>query len=136
MTKPWRWVSWLCLGLRDPGELTTKEDKLSNSNFKLVFLDRFSVQTSTVENVKAMADLQKGPTERVVDYLEQCRTVVSAQGREHKAAYPADQHERKFGHPEEEARALKPHKQNPDSGAQYQGSALSHKEKVQLRKTG
>ena len=74
-----------------------EDDQPSNSNlaeFKAAFLDRFSVQTSTVENVKAMADLRQGPTERVVDYLERCRTVVTAWGREHKAA---DQVDRKAG---------------------------------------
>ena len=75
-----------------------EDDQPSNSNlaeFKAAFLDIFSVQTSTVENVKAMADLRQGPTERVVDYLERCRTVVTAWGREHKAAYAADQTDRK-----------------------------------------
>ena len=76
-----------------------EDDQPSNTNlaeFKAAFLDRFSVQTSTVENFKAMADLRQGPTERfVVDYLERCRTVVTAWGREHKAAYLADQVDRK-----------------------------------------
>ena len=44
-----------------------------------------------------MADLRQGPTERVVDYLERCRTVVTAWGREHQAAYPAAQQYRKAG---------------------------------------
>ena len=50
-----------------------------------------------MENVKAMADLRQGPTERFVDYLERCRTVVTAWGREHKAAYTAAQQDRKAG---------------------------------------
>ena len=75
-----------------------EDDQPSNSNlpeFKAAFLDRFSVQTSTVENVKAMADLRQGLTERVIDYLERCRTVVPAWGREHKAAYAANQTDKK-----------------------------------------
>ena len=66
-----------------------EDDQPSNSNlaeFKAAFLNRFSVQTSTVENVKAMADLRQGPTVQVVDYLERCSTVVTAWGHEHKAA--------------------------------------------------
>ena len=77
-----------------------EDDQPFNSNlaeFKAAFLDRFSVQTLTVENVKAMADLRQGPTEGVVDYLERCRNVVTAWGREHKAAYTAAQQERKAG---------------------------------------
>ena len=77
-----------------------EDDQPSNSDlmaFKAAFLDRFSVQTSTVENVKAMADLRQGPTERVVDYLERCCTVVTAWGREHKAAYTVAQQDSKAG---------------------------------------
>ena len=73
-----------------------EDDQPSNSNlaaFKVAFLGRFLVQTLTVENVKAMADLTQGPTERVVDYLECCRTVATTWGREQKAAYPAAQQE-------------------------------------------
>ena len=44
-----------------------------------------------------MADLWQGPTERVVDYLELCRTVVTAWGLEDKAAYPAAQQNWKAG---------------------------------------
>ena len=65
--------------------------------FKASFLDRFSVQTSTVQNVKAMADLWQGPTERVMDFLERCHTVVTAWGCGHKAAYTAAQQNRKAG---------------------------------------
>ena len=57
-----------------------EDDQSSNSDltaFKAAFLDRFSVQTSIVKNVKAMADLRQGPVERVVDYLERCRTAVT-----------------------------------------------------------
>ena len=53
-----------------------EDDQPSNSDltaFKVAFLDRFSVQILTVENVKAMTDLRQGQTERVVDYLERCR---------------------------------------------------------------
>ena len=77
-----------------------EDDQPSNTNlaeFMAAFLDKFSVQTSTVENVKAMADLRQGPTKRVVDYLERCRTVVTAWGREHKAAFADDQTDRKAG---------------------------------------
>ena len=55
-----------------------EDDQPSNSDlaeFKAAFLDRFSVK-----NVKAMTDLRLGQIERVVDYLERCRTVVTVFG--------------------------------------------------------
>ena len=70
-----------------------EDDQPSNSNLA----DWFSVQNSTVEKVKAMADLRQGPKEHVVDYLERCRTVVTAWGLLHKAAYFTDQVDRKAG---------------------------------------
>ena len=77
-----------------------EDDQPSNSDltvFKAAFLNRFSIQTSTVKNVKAMADLEQGPAERVVDCLERCRIVVTAWGCEHKAAYTAAQQNRTAG---------------------------------------
>ena len=49
-----------------------EDDQPSNTNlaeFKAAFLDRFSVETSTVENVKAMVDLMQGPTEPVCNLV-------------------------------------------------------------------
>ena len=71
-----------------------EDDQPSNSDltaFKAAF------QSKLVENVKVMADLWQGPNERVVDYLERCHIVVTAWGREHKAAYTAAQQDRKAG---------------------------------------
>ena len=76
-----------------------EDDQPSNSDLaelKAAFLDGFS-ETLTAENVKAMADLRQGPTELVEDYLERCQTVVTAWGREHKAAYATDLQDRKAG---------------------------------------
>ena len=66
MIRHWKLDSWLYQGLLVPGESTKRRmisPPILTLTFKAALLDRFSVQTSTVENVKAMADLRQGPTD-------------------------------------------------------------------------
>ena len=45
----------------------------SLANFRVAFLEKFSIQTSAVESIKLVSDLRQGPTEKVVDFHDRVR---------------------------------------------------------------
>ena len=73
--------------------MNEKEDGNSSvtslADFRVVFLERFSVQTSAVESIKLVSDLRQGPSEKVVDFHDRVRSVIMTFGKDRKARYQA-----------------------------------------------
>ena len=85
--------------------MNEKEDGNSTvtslADFCVVFLERFSVQTSAVESIKLVSDLRQGPTEKVVDFYDRVRSVIITFGKDRKARYQAaNQEEHRAGYHE------------------------------------
>ena len=73
----------------------------SLADFRVAFLERFSVQTSAVDSIKLVSDLRQGQTEKVVDFHDHVRSVTMTFGKDRKARYQtANQEEQRAGNHE------------------------------------
>ena len=81
-------------GVAGTWKVNEKEDGNSSvtvlADFRVAFLERFSVQTSAVESIKLVSDLRQRPSEKVVDFHDRVRSVIMTFGKD-QAANQEDQ---------------------------------------------
>ena len=92
-------------GVAGTWKVYEKEDGNSSvtplADFRVSFLERFSVQTSALESIKLVSDLRQCPTEKVVDFHDRVRSVIMTFGKDRKARYQAaNQEEQRAGYHE------------------------------------
>ena len=92
-------------GVAGTWKVNEKEDRNSSvtslADFRVAFLERFSVQTSALEAIKLVSDLRQSPSKKVVDFHDLVRSVILTFGKDQKARYQtADQEQHKAGYRE------------------------------------
>ena len=80
-------------GVAGTWKVNEKEDGNSSvsvfADFRVAFLERFSVQTCAVGSIKLVSDLRQGPSEKVVDFHDRVRSVIMTYGKDRNARYQA-----------------------------------------------